>query len=286
MNWIRPGLLAAAVSKGNPMLQPEFRLREWQDAVQGTILAPGSAQRIRVTGWLKSDGASPEKRLGVYVDAYVLRLLEALRTNYPAVHQLLGDDDFDDMACRYLAAHPPSHTSIRWFGQHLSDFLAIQTPYANIPSIAELAEFEWALRHTIDAADADILTLEALQAIAPQSWATLTFSLHPSLSILFFEWNAPQLWNALTADEHLPEPVAQAMHWLVYRQPNLVTGWRSATALEIAALNTINCGLSFADLCEELSQRLDDSESTPLTAATFLKSWVEQGLVSVQQSIE
>ncbi len=268
------------------MLQPEFKLREWQAAVQGAIRAPQSAHRLNVTGWLRSGGASPEQRLSVYVDAYVLRLLEALRTNYPALHQLLGDDDFDRMACRYLATHPPAHTSIRWFGLHLSDFLATQTPYADIPSIAELAEFEWALRHTIDAADADILTLEALQAIEPESWATLAFALHPSLSILFFEWNAPQLWNALTADEHLPEPVAQAMHWLVYRQPNLVTGWRSATTLEITALDSINRGLSFADLCEELSHRLDDSDSTPLTAATFLKSWVDQGLVSVRQSIE
>ncbi len=268
------------------MLQPEFALQDWQEAVQGAILGPEVSYRSKVTGWLRKDGASPEKRLEVYADAYVLRLQEALRTNYPALHQLLGDDDFDRMACRYLAAHPPSHTSIRWFGFRLSDFLAKEAPYATIPSIAELAEFEWALRHTIDAADADILTLDTLQTIEPQSWATLTFALHPSLSVLFFQWNAPQLWNALTADEQLPEPVAQPMHWLVYRQPNLVTGWRSATALEIAALNSIRRGMNFADLCEELSDGLDDTDSTPLTAAIFLKSWVEQGLVSARQSTE
>jgi hypothetical protein len=73
------------------------------------------------------------------------------------------------------------------------------------------------------------------------------------------------------------------MHWLVYRQPNLVTGWRSATAQEIAALNSIHRGLNFSDLCEELSQLLEDIDSIPLTAATFLKSWVEQGLVSQRQ---
>jgi Putative DNA-binding domain len=236
------------------MLQPEVKLREWQEAVQETILSPACGHKPKVTGWLRGHGASPDIRLGVYIDAYVLRLLEALRTNYPALHQLLGDDEFDQMSSRYLATYPPSHTSIRWFGSHLTDFLRTEAPYANIPSIAELAEFEWALRHTIDAADAEIPSVDSLQAIAPESWATLTFSLHPSLSILFFQWNAPQIWNALMADETLPDPVAQSMHWLVYRQPNLVTGWRSATAQEIAALNSINRGLNFSDLCEELSQ--------------------------------
>ena len=84
------------------------------------------------------------------------------------------------------------------------------------------------------------------------------------------------------ADQQLPEPVAQEMHWLVYRQPNLVTGWRSATTAEIVALNSINRGSNFADLCEELGDHIEDAQSIPLVAATFLKSWIEQGLVSAR----
>jgi hypothetical protein len=266
------------------MLQRECNLREWQEAIQENILSPNSAHKSKLTGWLKKNGANPGIRLGIYVDAYMLRLLEALRTNYPALHQLLGDDDFDRMAFRYLTAHPPTHSSIRWFGSQLSVFLAQETPYSNVPSIAELADFEWALRHTIDAADSDILTMEALQAIDPESWGILTFSLHPSLSILLLQWNAPHIWDALTEHENPPEPVQQAMYWLVYRQPNLVSGWRSASALEIAALNGIDRGLGFADLCEELGHLVDDIDSIPLTAATFLRSWVAQGLVSLRQS--
>jgi hypothetical protein len=267
------------------MLQPEPELQAWQAAVQHTILSPDNALRPQLTSWIRVDGAKPDFRLGVYIDAYVLRLLEALRTNYPAVRQLLGDEDFDHMARRYLAAHPPSESSIRWFGVLLSDFLRTATPYADIPSMAELAEFEWALRHTIDAADADILTLDTLQAIEPESWPRLTFALHPSLSILPLQWNAPQIWNALTHNETPPQPTPHAMHWLVYRQPDLVSGWRSATALEIAALDCIRRGLNFADLCEAIARLVTDIESVPLTAATFLKSWVAQGLLSLQKSV-
>ena len=264
-----------------PLHDPE--LLHWQEAVQKAILSPASDLKAQLACLLRMGGAGPQQRIDVYVDAYVLRLAEALRTNYPALHQLLGDNEFDRMACHYLAAHPSSHTSIRWFGQHLSTFLRTESPYANIPSIAELAEFEWALRHTIDAADAALITLEKLQAIEPESWATLTFSLHPALSILLFEWNSPQIWSALVADEQVPDPAPQSMHWLVYRQPNLVSGWRSASILEIHALNCIDRGNSFADLCEALDHEAEDIDSIPLLAATFLKSWVEQGLVATRQ---
>ena len=261
----------------------EPELVHWQEATQKAILSPGSDLTAQLARLLRVGEASPQQRIGVYIDAYVLRLAEALRTNYPAVHQLLGDNEFERMACRYLATHPSSHTSIRWFGQHLSRYLRTEPPYANIPSIAELAEFEWALRHTIDAADAELITLETLQAIGPESWATLTFSLHPALSILLFEWNSPQIWSALMADEQVPDPAPLSMHWLVYRQPNLVTGWRSASILEIHALACIDRGGSFADLCEALDYESEDTDSIPLLAATFLKSWVEQGLVATRQ---
>ena len=42
---------------------------------------------------------SPEERIEIYSEGYVLRLIEALMDTYPAVHTLLGDDDFDEL-CR------------------------------------------------------------------------------------------------------------------------------------------------------------------------------------------
>lgn len=265
-----------------------MQLLKWQEAVQESILSTQDERRAAVLSWIKQGTALPpesidvEARLGVYVDAYVLRLGEALRANYPAVHQLLGDDDFDALVRRYLKAHPPAHASIRWFGEHLAVFLAQEEPYSVVPAIAELAAFEWALRHTIDAADAAVLAPEYLYSLNPQSWGELTFRVHPSLTILTLSWNAPQIWRALTAAKAPPAPVQQADFWLVYRQPDLVTGWRSASALEVTALENIARGQSFSDLCEDLCNLTEDVDAVPLTAATFLRDWVSQGLLSLR----
>ncbi|MEZ5502362.1 MAG: DNA-binding domain-containing protein [Halioglobus sp.] len=267
-----------------------MQLRDWQAAVQASVLSTDPAPRERVMAWLRNEaadsgGPGPAVRLDVYINAYALRLAEALRTNYPALHQLLGDEDFDTLASRYLDAHPSAHASIRWFGDRLAAFLREAAPYATVPAMAELAEFEWALRHTIDAADAELLTPDRLQALDPGAWGDLTFALHPSLRILALNWNAPQIWRALEHHENPPAPVAQAGTWLVYRQPDLVSGWRSAPALEAAALEIIASGHSFADLCEALCDLADDVDTVPLTAATLLRQWVAQGLLALRAAI-
>jgi hypothetical protein len=260
----------------SPKLQ--FSLEEWQSVLQKTILSADDT--VFFKDWIKHNHVQDQTRLGIYIDAYALRLIEALKTNYPAMHQLLGDDDFDAMARAYLEKYPPEHASIRWFGNHLTDFLSAQKPYADQPVFSELAKFEWALRHTIDAADADVLSVESLQSIAPEKWADLRFDLHPSLTILHLVWNTPQIWQALTNNENLPEPQLQSMAWLVYRQPDLISAWRSSGEAEVSSLQLIQAGKTFGDICEHLLQCSDDLQQVPLMAAGFLRGWTEQGFLA------
>src|SRR5262245_3775745 len=89
--------------------------------------------------------ATPVILLGVYRDAYVLRLLEALETNHPALKRMLGDPDFDRLGRAYIARHPSRHFSIRWFGSELAAFAGATPPWAERPAVIELIRFEWAL---------------------------------------------------------------------------------------------------------------------------------------------
>jgi len=264
-----------------------MQLHEWQDVFQRNILCPDTELRNKMLPWLNPTGASPEKRLGVYIDAYVLRLTETLRSNYPALHQLLGDNDFEALSRRYLSIYPSAHASIRWFGDRLAALLKDCEPYSGIPSLSELADFEWALRHTIDAADHDSLVPDDLQAIEPGAWAELSFNLHPSLTILRLDWNVIPIWRALSdeisSNRTPPKPVLQPGLWLIYRQPDLVSAWRSTSPLEIAALEGVRRGLTFADQCEELGSQVRDIETVPQIAATFLRAWAEQGLLAFRQ---
>tara|TARA_R110001592_G_scaffold246577_1_gene508461 strand:- start:11552 stop:12334 length:783 start_codon:yes stop_codon:yes gene_type:complete len=257
------------------------QLREWQERFQRRIFQSQQPDEVLLENLLPGS-TSKQAQLEIYSNAYVIRLVEALRSNYPALHQLLGDRDFDSMGVAYLRQYPPTHSSIRWFGHALAKFLQSEKPYAGLPIMSELASFEWALRHTVDAADTERLTIESLQAIVPECWGELRFVLHPSASVMALQWNTPPLWQALTAEQLPPEPVKQMMNWIVYRQPDLVAAWRSVFELEMAALDCLARGETFSDICEVVARLVPDAGDSALRSAELLRSWVEQGLISIQ----
>jgi hypothetical protein len=255
------------------------QLREWQDRFQRGVVQPEQSDD-RLFPMLLPGSTSKQAQLDIYVNAYVLRLIEALLSNYPALHQLLGDLDFGELGKAYLRQHPPRHASIRWFGDALAEFLARQTPYAAVPVLSELARFEWALRHTIDAADCEPVTAQALQAVAPECWGALLFATHSSVTVLHLHWNTLQIWQALTDKLAPPAPEQIAMGCIVYRQADLVSSWRSATSLELAALECLVAGGSFADICEVVARLTPAPEDSSAISAGLLRLWVEQRLIA------
>jgi len=256
-----------------------MQLREWQQQLQQHILHGGDAATLE----LRQGSITREQQLAIYLHAYSLRLTEALRCNYPALHQLLGDDDFDAMAQWYIAQHPSRTASIRWFGDAVADFLLHHDPYAQCPAMADLARFEWALRHTVDAADAEHIRFESMQQIAPETWGALTFDLHPSLGVLQLDWNAPAIWKALTNDQDPPQPENTALTWLIYRDNDLITQWRSADADEAAALAIFRDGGDFDAVCEFAAQQ-QGIDAAAMTAASWLKRWIGESLLVARKT--
>jgi hypothetical protein len=130
-----------------------------------------------------------------------------------------------------------------------------------------------------DAADAEPLSAVALARIAPADWAELRFGFHPSVRRLALEWNAPQLWKALTEGGERPELelAAVPVEWLAWRQ-DLRTYFRSLEPPEAALLDAARAGSSFGELCELLAAAHDAGQA-PAQAAALLAAWLSSGLI-------
>ena len=252
-----------------------MRLREWQQTFQNIVLGTTPIDKLP----MQQKGLPPELSIGIYANAYRERLHEALRENYSALHRLLGDHDFAEMAYAFTTAHPPQTASIRWFGDALPDYLGATEPYRSCPAIAELAQFEWALRHTVDAGDGERIDAAYLQSLNAEQWESLHCDLHPSLTILHFDWNAAQVWCALDANEEPPAPAPLDSYWFIYRGSDLMSEWRSADSYEAAAIRLWARGDSFGSICESLAEKIGDAEAAISTGAAFMRAWVEQGLL-------
>lgn len=223
--------------------------------------------------------ATAEERVHVYVEGYRLRLLEVLEDNYSGLHGLLGDEQFDHMGRAYIAAHPSTHPSVRWFSQRVPEFLRSTAPYDAHPHLAEMAAFEWAQGLAFDAADVPPLEMQALGQVPQEDWGRVKFQFHPSVQRLDLQSNMPKFWQALEAQEEPPaisseEPTS----WLVWRK-GLDTHWRSLTEDEAAMLDTAQHGAKVGELCEGLCQ-WHAPESVALRAASYLKLWLADGLVT------
>lgn len=258
------------------------RLEKLQQTFQAHVLKPNLSNS---NSWVSAEGrASPETQLSIYGYAYHARLTEVLENDYPAVLVAIGEDYFHELTSSYIKAHPSKFFSLRDFGAGLADFIQSlfqeSSKWQEIPWLYELAVFEWSLGQAFDAADDDLFTEHDMATVAPEAWPELKFTLHASVQRLDFEWNIVELWQALTAETPTEVTATKDVSspWLVWRE-NLSTHFRSMETNEQIALDKAIQGGDFSDICESLASQINEEE-VPMHAASFLKTWISQGLIS------
>jgi len=249
-------------------------LRGLQADFKSFLLRGDERMLERVVGSAK---VSAPKRLAIYYDAYRLRLLEALDSNYPVLHTWMGDDEFEMLGLAYLEAHPSTHFSIRYFGHRLPEYLASAETYRDQSFLGEMAALEWAMSEAFDAPDSPGVDLDAMAWIPPEAWPEMRMALHASVHRLDLRWNVPAIWKAIKEEQVPEEPRAGAWSWLVWRQ-DLKIFFRSLSVDEAWAIDAVRQDETFASICEGLVEWID-AQNVALHAAGLLKRWMIDGMI-------
>jgi hypothetical protein len=215
--------------------------------------------------------------LGVYRDAYTLRLIEVLTIDYPGLMAMAGPADFDYMARAYIAAHPSHHPSVRWFGRGLTDFLAATPPFNGSQAVIDMARFEWAMGDAFDSANAEPIAADALMTLQPEVWETLSFTVLPSLHRLTLTFDAPQAWQRRDEEEpgNLEVGPTDGAIW----RPERLTNFRSLEPDEAVLLDALIEGRPFPELCESIVPMVGEDQAMA-RAAGLLRVWVEGGMIA------
>jgi hypothetical protein len=261
-----------------------MRLDELERALQRHVLDGGAPPPA-----LAAEIAAPAaERLGIYVEAYRLRLVEALATQYPALAARMGREAFAARMQGFIGEVPSRHRSIRDYGAELATHLADDADGLETEMRAELAAFEWRLAAAFDAPPGRPAAAADLATVAPQAWSQLRFRGVPGLSRLATVTNAVAVWRAVRAAadaDHCGgapgEPAAARgprIEWLIAR-PELDTQFRSLPAGEAAALDRVLGGATFGELCAALAEGQGDPGAIALTAAGWLKGWLLEGVL-------
>lgn len=254
-----------------------IELAALQRAFQRHVHRPGDAMARRVAA---GPCAGAARRLGVYADAYRLRLVEALGNDYPALRAVLGEARFDQAMREFIAAHPSRHTNLRWYGGDLARFLARAPRWRRRPLLAELARFEWALGLAFDAADAPLASAEDAARVPPAEWPRMQLRLQPSVQLLALRSNAPQVWRSAIGGGKAPAAKRRRSRtaWLVWRKGH-EPFYRALAPAEARALGAAARGCDFASIAGGLRRHVG-AKAAAQAAAQFLRNWLAEGLVA------
>jgi len=250
-------------------------LRKLQHEFLGHLL-DNSATEI-VNRIESTPDCSAEERMGFYSNAYILRLKEALSTDFERLHAYLGDERFDQLMEQYIESYPSHYPSLRHFGQHMVDMIEQLNIAEQAPEVAEIAKIELAFGNSFDAADNQPVMLDQLAQLEPERWANLILSFHDAVQLLPQRYNSFQIWRALSKEEAPPPLIDDDTTWLIWRQ-DLVSRYRALGNDELAALAVALSGGNFADICETLLEYFNEAE-TPQQALRYLQQWINDQMV-------
>ena len=254
-----------------------IRLRELQRRFQDYLIGASEDIERDIVG---SDNALARHRLATYYNAYRIRLIDCLATDYAAVQNYLGREAFEELALAYLREYPSTHPSVRWFGKSLPEYLRTRYQGEERDFLLELARYEWAQTMIFDAADsAALVQLDDMAQLPPQDWPDLRLRFKPALTWLDLHWNVPPIEHALNTGDEPPrqQRLEHPQRWLLWRR-ELKIHWRSLEVHEAWALQQAVDGANFAAICEGLLEWVDAEQVAPV-AAGFLKQWISDQLI-------
>lgn len=229
-----------------------------------------------------SDDSARWNRLENYFQGYRLRLRAAVKENFPALHAVLGDSEFENLCEVYFRCQPPSTFTLRDAGDRLPVFLAQCDPYSSQLALSQLAQFEWALRYAFDAADVPHLKHAQLADIAAESWPSLVFELHPTIRRLKLDFNVVDIWREASQQNssEFPAPLrGPAIEWVVWRREFKVL-FRPVSSDEVMLLECIEAKVPFVALCEAMQARYKDANQSSQIVAQLVGVMINDGLYS------
>jgi hypothetical protein len=245
--------------------------------VAAAVAAGGPEARRSLEEMVAGDARLPAtERLQIYADMYFARIRDVLAEEYTKTLAVLGAAGFQDLVADYLEVCRPNHPSLREAGARLPAFLAAHAAATARPWVAALAHLERARLELFDGPDAEVLTLEALRALPPATFAALPLRLVPSHALLETRFDVAALWRA---EDPAAVPPAMAPTTLIVWRRDGEVFHRLADVEEAAWLpRFVTSAVTFEEVCAALATHRTE-EAAAARAFELLGRWASDGLL-------
>src|SRR5450432_3201993 len=145
------------------------------------------ANRPIPDGVMAHNAAIPARRFAVYRNNVVAGLTKALKSRFPVVEKIVGEEFFTAMARVFVTGQPPRSPLLAAYGDELAAFIAGFEPARKLAYLADVARLEAARTCAYYAADItpiDEGRLAVFDTLDSSVIEGIRFDLHPSIEIV------------------------------------------------------------------------------------------------------
>jgi len=246
-------------------------LQRW---MQECIQQPGEGDEGMVTQARQivkpSATLESEERLDIYRGMYLMRMQEALETDYPGLAKFLGPDEFFRLVSRYVDLHPSRSYTLNRLGDHLPVFLETISDIKKPEFCRELARLELLLTQVFDEAETPALTAEQIAAVPQDAWERVRLRPIAAFRLAAFDYPVSQYLGAVDEENAFPQ---------IRRRKTWVAGYRRNYGVH--RLDLTGPAFELLTLLVE-GKALGDALTSVRTSQTRLfqwfREWVSEGL--------
>jgi Putative DNA-binding domain len=151
---------------------------------------------------LPSATLEPAERVGVYHGMYLLRMQEALETDYPGLAHFLGEGRWRELVRDYVEAHPSRSYTLNVLGRSLAEFVRTRPGLRHAAFAHDLARLEWAVTEVFDAPESPLLAEADLAAVPEAAWERARLVPSLALRVLALDHNADAYLDSTRGEDH------------------------------------------------------------------------------------
>ena len=268
------------------------RLQHW---MQEVVVHPGTVEEAIESGGaaheipserlsevvLPSHSMTSAERVGVYHGMYLMRMEEALETDYPVIRYHLGDHQFGHLVREYVERHPSTSYTLNRLGDLLPQFFLDEPEWHEAAFLHDLARLELAMTEVFDEEESPVLGADELEAIPPEVWEEARLRPISAFRLLAFKHAVVPNLVAYHEDRPSPSPRRRATWVALYRRDYSVLRLELSRP-EYELLRAIVDG---APLGEALTTAAA-SKSPRQQAKVFrwFRTWISEGLFTAIES--
>lgn len=210
-----------------PASLPLDRLQRW---MQGVVVHPGSIEEALRSPAALADAASaddvilpsktlmPSERVGIYHGMYLMRMEEALASDYPALKHVLGEEAFFELARDYVQTYPSRSHTFNRLGDHLPEFLKNAGGRRHQEFLVDLARLELAVTEVFDAPETKPLREAQIAAVRLEEWERAVLRAVPAFRLLECRYNVNDYAQAVKEEKRPPKPKLKQTWLAIYRR--------------------------------------------------------------------